>query len=106
MLRLTPLARSVLARAARPIPRYGSPEWDALPDGDLRRVAAVLVAAECWRDHCSPERVAADVAAQLEADDRLVHARLRATSEDVRAGLPPGWVDSLTHRELLERRAG
>jgi len=30
------------------IPTYGSSSWLALPEGDPRKVAAVIVAAECW----------------------------------------------------------
>lgn len=30
------------------LPRYGSVEWCELPDSDPRKVAAVVVAAECW----------------------------------------------------------
>lgn len=41
-------AQRMLAAAERPLPRYGSPEWLALPEGDRRKVAAVIVAAECW----------------------------------------------------------
>ena len=38
----------MLTGCPRPIPGYGSPEWLALPDGDRRKVAGVVVAAECW----------------------------------------------------------
>ncbi len=31
-----------------PVPKYGSAEWLALPEGDPAKVAAVVVAAECW----------------------------------------------------------
>ena len=41
-------ARRMIDAADRPFPSYGSPEWLALPDGDRRKVAAVVVAAECW----------------------------------------------------------
>lgn len=29
-------------------PAYGSAEWDCLPDGDARKRAACIIAAECW----------------------------------------------------------
>jgi hypothetical protein len=41
-------AERMIRAAGKPIPRYGSPEWLALPDGDRRKVAGVVVAAENW----------------------------------------------------------
>ena len=41
-------AQRMIAAAGTPLPRYGSPEWLELPEGDRRKVAAVIVAAECW----------------------------------------------------------
>ena len=41
-------AERMMIAAGTPVPRYGSPEWLALPEGDRRKVAAVIVAAECW----------------------------------------------------------
>jgi hypothetical protein len=38
----------MMTRTDGPSPSYGSPEWLALPEGDLRKVAAVVRAAECW----------------------------------------------------------
>lgn len=97
MIEPTALTRDVLARAGRPIPRFGSPEWDALPEQDLRRVAAVLIAAEAWRDHCSPDRVAEDLEDQLDADDLLVRDRLDHARAAIHDGLPrigeePWWT--------------
>lgn len=40
-------AHRMIRRAAYP-PPYGSPEWLALPEGDVAKVAGVVVAAECW----------------------------------------------------------
>jgi hypothetical protein len=82
---LTPLASKLLARIAdtRTIPSYGSPEWDALPDQDPRRAAAVIVAAECWRDHCSPAQVALDLLEDLYRTDAEVRRRVRDSSWDV-----------------------
>ena len=39
---------SRLIAAGRPFPRYGTAEWLALPEGSAAKVAAVVVAAECW----------------------------------------------------------
>ncbi|HXH78179.1 hypothetical protein [Nocardioides sp.] len=41
-------ARRLIARAEFSAPTYGSAEWLALPEGDARKVAAVVVAAESW----------------------------------------------------------
>lgn len=109
MITPTALARSILSRAPRPIPSYGSPDWTALPKNDLRRVASVLVAAECWRDHCSPARVAQDLVERMDEEDRSILRRLRETSwgvgEALRANLP-GWPSSPSHAELVRRRTG
>ena len=86
---MTPLARSLLERvpAAQRVAlhqyRYGSPEWDALPDQDPRRAAAVIVAAECWLDHCSPAQIALDLLEDLRHTDAEVRRRVRECSWDV-----------------------
>jgi hypothetical protein len=41
-------ARELIDKASRPIDKYGSPEWCALPLDHPNRVAAVVVAAEAW----------------------------------------------------------
>lgn len=106
-LPMTGLARRILDRCPRPLPKYGSDEWVALPKDDLRRFGAVLLAAECWRDHCSPQRIAADLIEGFRSEDRAVHRRLRATSRDVAIALDntlPGWAGSPSHAELARRR--
>jgi hypothetical protein len=70
-----------------PIPTYGSPEWEQVPDGDPRRLAAVVRAAECWRLDSEPEAVRR----RLVEDDWLVRYRIRAAGLDV-------------HEALMERR--
>lgn len=106
-LPLTPLARSVLARVAAglAVPTYGSADFDSLADQDPRRAAAVIIAAECWRDHCSPGRVAADLRRQLLEEEAAVWRRIRETSWDVSASTD--WVAQsrrLTWDELCDRR--
>ncbi len=59
------------ARLLGPIPAYGSPAWSALPLSDPRAVAAVAVAAECWRQECDPERIAERLRAELAAERRV-----------------------------------
>ncbi len=38
----------MLQQCPTPPPRYGSPEWLALPEGSSAKVAAVVIAAEAW----------------------------------------------------------
>lgn len=106
---LTPLARQLIARAGdrASIPRYGSPEWNALPDQDPRRAAAILIAAEAWRDHCSPERVAQDMRDSLAEIRDVIDQTLVETSHDV--AMAADWAhifERPTHAELQRRRAG
>jgi hypothetical protein len=104
---ITPLARQLIARAGdrSSIPRYGSPEWDALPDQDPRRAAAILIAAEAWRDHCSPVRVAEDMRDSLtEISDVIAHMFV-GTSHDVAQAVDWEAIFSRpTFAELCERR--
>lgn len=107
MTDLTPLARRLLGRvpAGQPIPAYGSPDWDALPDQDPRRAASIIRAAEAWRDHLSPERVAEDLRRQLADEDQAVRRRIRETSWDVAAAAD--WEQlsrTPTFAELCDRR--
>src|SRR3954471_18487093 len=48
------------------VPDYGSPEWEALPDGPAK-VAAVVVAAECWRRYTDPAEVAWRLRIEIDA---------------------------------------
>jgi len=105
---ITPLARHLLGRvpAGADIPSYGSWAWSVLPDQDPRRAASVIVAAECWRDHRSPQRVAVDLRLQLAEEDAAVWRRIRETSWDV--SVAADWVAlaaSPTYAELRKRRA-
>jgi hypothetical protein len=40
-------AQNLIARHPSP-PTYGSPEWLALPEAHPAKIAAVIIAAECW----------------------------------------------------------
>jgi len=105
---VTPLARHLLGRVpvGADIPSYGSWAWSVLPDQDPRRAASVIVAAECWRDHRSPQRVAADLRRQLAEEDAAVWRRIRETSWDVSAAAD--WDEQsrkLPYAELEARRA-
>jgi len=105
---ITPLARHLLGRvpAGADIPSYGSWAWSVLPDQDPRRAASVIVAAECWRDHGSPQRVAVDLRRQLAEEDAAVWRRIRESSWDVSAAAD--WCAASSRRtwaELEARRA-
>jgi hypothetical protein len=91
-----------MIRAANgPVPRYGSPEWHALPETDRRRVAAVVVAAECWAqqlDFLEP-RLRAEVAAGRAEHERIEAERFAEMAAGVRRlALVP------TMAELWDRR--
>lgn len=104
---MTPLARRLLSRvpAGTVVPRYGSPEWDALPDQDPRRAAAVVIAAECWRDHSSVERVAQDLLADLIDREQELRRRVREASWDVAGAADWSAIArAATFRELQQRR--
>jgi hypothetical protein len=58
-------ALGLIGRAPSPCPHYGSPEWLALPDGDPRKVGAVVVAAECWAQY--GDTLEDDLRAELDA---------------------------------------
>jgi hypothetical protein len=118
---ITPLAKWLIGRVAdrQSIPRYASPAWGNLPDGDPRRAAAVLIAAEAWANHCSPWQVAQDLLAEMVDRDDDISRRLRETSWDVHAALYPHLWDvdaeriphlpiepSPSHAELAKRRRG
>ena len=90
---LLPAAQDAIKRAQAmgEIPRYGSPEWQALPDKDWGRYAATLIAA----------RMAADLAER----DREANYRLRESIRDVSAATD--WhkqAERRTYSELEHRR--
>jgi hypothetical protein len=41
-------AARLIRAAGKPIPRYGTPDWQALAEGSPAKIAAVVVAAESW----------------------------------------------------------
>jgi hypothetical protein len=82
---ITPLAKWLIGRVAdrRSIPRYASAEWDALPDGDPRRAAAVAISAEAWANHCSPWQIAQDMRDSLAEIQDVIAQTFVGTSHDV-----------------------
>lgn len=73
-------ARSLIRKAQSPPPSYGSSEWLALPEGSAEKIAAVVVAAECWVLDADDLE---DRLHQELADER--HAFKRAEDEDYQA---------------------
>jgi len=75
-------ASSLIRRAGKPPPSYGSPEWLALPEGSPAKVASVVVAAEAWAVDGDdiPERMRRDLAdvrrAERHQDDELFTANV------------------------------
>lgn len=51
-------AGALIDSADGPIPRYGTPEWAALPETSRAKVAACVIAAEAWRSYWDPREVA------------------------------------------------
>lgn len=87
-MNVTAFARKILDAAPRPLPRYGSPEWELLEETDPQRLAAVIVAAECWRDHCSAERVAVELDRRRQEDEALYLETARRLANDVHEAIP------------------
>lgn len=92
-----------LARQLGDIPRYGSAEWHALPGGDVRKIAGLAVAAECWRTEGLPEaivdrHVAIVAAVRAEVEDEMAEAWAR-TARWVRRS-----ADRPSEAELARRR--
>lgn len=93
-----PWARRLIAhgRNAGALPRYGDDEWRRLADADPRKVAAAVVAAECWRldGERLPWRIADEIIAARAAADRLEAEEFAAVAEHVRSfANRPGQVE-------------
>lgn len=58
-------AYALIRRCPTPPPRYGSPEWLALPEGP-EKVAAVIIAAEAWAS--AGDELEENLRAQLRAE--------------------------------------
>lgn len=84
-------------RALGALPRYGSLAWCALPDNDPRKVAAVVVAAECWWVECDRDHIADRLRDQLAVERQIQAAReaqeFAAVAAEVRSGADrPTWA--------------
>lgn len=85
-------AQQYLERAGCPLPIYGSEAWTVLPLNDPARIAACVVAAECWAREGDelPERLARELENRRGAEARLdahewgtIASRVRARSNVV-----------------------
>jgi len=74
-------AYSLIGKAASPRPSYGSQAWLDLPEGSAEKVAAVVVAAECWAVDGDDilERLRRELSDQHDAEDRLRREQFDAT---------------------------
>jgi len=80
-------ARRLIDAAEKPLPQYGSADWQALPDGDARKIAAVVVAAECWATDA--DNLAEAVMLEAEAFKRTEDADYQARAAAHRAEWEP-----------------
>jgi hypothetical protein len=76
-------AQSLIRRADAATPGYGSAAWLALADGDHAKIAAVVIAAECWaRDGDDlADRLADEVRRGFENHKRLDDEEYRERAE-------------------------
>lgn len=101
-----------LNRAQRPIARYGSAQWLALPDDHPGRFAGLILAAECWAREGDelPQRLSAELEAQRRAhkadEDRQYAAAVAEHRAYWRrangARTPSSWANQGAPRDLLD----
>ena len=101
-------AYGLISRASTPPPRYGSPEWYALPDGP-EKVASCVIAAEAWASagDCLEETLRAQLHAEREAhlkaaEDAAYREQRDAWRRDWLPGLP-GFRTDPTEGDRIER---
>lgn len=101
-------AQALISRASGRPPRYGSPEWLALPDGP-EKVAAVVIAAEAWAS--SGDVLEETLRAQLDAaresylkaaEDAAYVEQRDAWRRDWNPG-PPGFRADPTEGDRIEQ---
>jgi hypothetical protein len=90
-------------RAAGEVPRYGGEEWSKLSTSDPRFVASVAIAAECWRDHVSFDRVEQQLADELVATGWVPQRQAAPDFAELAAGVRR-LVKIPTEAELRQRR--
>lgn len=95
--------RGVEAAGGQPLPRYGDAEWSRLDDRDPRKVAAVVVGAECHRADCDPQVIAERYADELSAEYYVAEQEDAAAFAEVAAKVR-GLALVPTQAELARRR--
>lgn len=85
-------------RALGAVPRYSSAAWRALSDNDPRKVAACVVAAECWVDHVDTleQRLHAEVAAARAERENYEDEQWAVMAARIR-----GRANTTTHAQVL-----
>lgn len=68
-------AARLICAAEKPIPRYGDPAWHRLPEGSPAKVAAVVIAAECYA------READELEDRLRAEIEMSRAAFKADED-------------------------
>ncbi len=73
-----------------PLPVYGTATWLSLPEGDPVKVAAVVVAAECWASLGDdiPGRLTVEVASSYAANKQAEDETYAANAEAHRESAP------------------
>jgi hypothetical protein len=69
-------AYGLIRKIKTPPPSYGSEAWLALPDGSDEKIAAVVIAAECWA--VDGEDLAGRLAREIDAERTAEQHRLDA----------------------------
>lgn len=101
-----PWAARFITAGGPDVPTYGSPAWDALPDDSRAKVAAVVVAAECWRTYTDPAEVAWRLRIEvdaLRAEHEAAEAAEAFWSPDVVAAVHRT-ANRPSYAELCDRR--
>ena len=96
-------ARQLIDRAPKPLPMYGSTNWLILAGGDPRRIAAVVIAAECWAT--SADSMEADLRREIEALQIGFKAGEDAEYQATAAAHRAKCGNSSTLKGFTERRA-
>lgn len=83
-------AYAMISRCSTPPPRYGSEAWTALTDGDVRKVAGVVIAAEQWA--IDGDNLESKLRAELDNVRRAVKEALDAEYVDRRDSHRDNWT--------------
>lgn len=74
-------------RALGELPSYGTPAWCSLPANDPRKIASVVVAAECWAAEIDPilmrQRLEDEITARRQAEAKIDAEEWRQAASNV-----------------------